>query len=75
MRQPKLTYSSQVLGASNYTYAEAAAIRALSCDVRSYKSVKSILDHGLDKVPLKDEKSPALTLPMHPNIRRSDYYN
>ncbi len=54
---------------------EAAAVRALACDVRSYKSVKSILDSGLDKLPPKAETSQTLTLPFHSNIRGSDYYN
>lgn len=54
---------------------EAAAVRALACDVRSYRSVKSILDSGLDKLPSKAQTSQTLTLPFHSNIRGSDYYN
>ena len=54
---------------------EAAAIRALAAKVKSYKSLKSILDRGLDRIPLMDEEVPNLTLPFHSNIRGSDYYN
>ena len=52
---------------------EAAAIRALSANVTSYKSLKNILDNGLDKV--QDKKITTLTLPVHSNIRGVDYYN
>jgi len=54
---------------------ETAAVRPLSANVTSYKSLKSILDRGLDKVPMKDQRSPALTLPFHSNVRGRDYYN
>jgi len=54
---------------------EAAAVRALACDVKSYKSVKSILDSGLDRVPSGDDEAASLTLPFHSNIRGSEYYS
>ncbi len=53
---------------------ETAALRALSANVTSYKSLKSILDRGLDKVLMKDEKLPALSLASHANVRGRDYY-
>ncbi len=52
---------------------EAAAIRALEANVTSYKSLKNILDNGLDKVRIR--KDTALTLPLHSNIRGSNYYS
>jgi transposase len=52
---------------------EAAAIRALSANVTSYKSLKNILDNGLDKV--QGKATATLTLPLHSNIRGVDYYN
>jgi len=54
---------------------ETAAIRALAANVTSYKSLKSILDCGLDKAPMKDERAPALRLAFHSNVRGRDYYN
>ena len=56
---------------------EAAALRALEIQARNYPSVKSILEKGLDKVPVP--KSPAEPLgraPLdHANIRGSRYYH
>jgi hypothetical protein len=52
---------------------EAAAIRALGAHVTSYKSLKNILDNGLDRVPATRQRT--LTLPLHSNIRGVDYYN
>ena len=53
---------------------EAACKRALAIGGTSYKSVKSILETGLDKKPLPEPRiaSPAI---MHSNIRGSEYYN
>ncbi len=51
---------------------EAAASRALTINSPSYRSVKSILQKGLDKtevVPLDDRVTPH-----HPNIRGAEYY-
>lgn len=52
---------------------EAAALRALEIEARNYPSVKSILEKGLDKVPVRQsaERTPIL----HTNIRGSGYYN
>ena len=51
---------------------EAASARALRCNAISYQSVKSILEKGLDRLPLKE--GPAYTPPEHANIRGADYY-
>jgi transposase len=51
---------------------DAACARALSIGAYSYRSVRSILEKGLDQVPLHTE-SPALSLE-HENIRGGDYY-
>ncbi|NLS29121.1 IS21 family transposase ISPpu7 [Sphingomonas sp. S2M10] len=52
---------------------EAAAVRALEIQARNYPSVKSILEKGLDKVPVSTapEREPIL----HDNIRGSQYYH
>ncbi len=52
---------------------EAAAGRALSCGARSYRSVKSILETGLDSVPLSSV--PAAARPVHGNVRGPGYYS
>ncbi|WP_188773369.1 transposase, partial [Novosphingobium endophyticum] len=52
---------------------EAAALRALEIQARNYPSVKSILEKGLDKVPVP--KSPEREPILHTNIRGSDYYH
>jgi transposase len=52
---------------------EAACQRALTIQSPSYKSVKSILENGLDQKPLPD--SPTNTPPIqHENVRGADYY-
>jgi transposase len=52
---------------------EAAAKRALVSHAYSYKSIKSILENGLDSVPLE---KPAETTPItHANLRGSSYYS
>ncbi len=51
---------------------EAAAQRALSCGARSYRSVRSILETGLDSVPLAPAPAPAA--PAHENVRGPGYY-
>jgi transposase len=53
---------------------EAASARALMLQAHSYKSVASILRHGLDQQPLTpDRVSPPSIL--HPNIRGPHYYH
>jgi transposase len=51
---------------------EAASARALRCNAIGYQSVKSILEKGLDRLPLKE--TPAYTPAQHANIRGADYY-
>ena len=53
---------------------EAACQRALALDACAYRSIESILKHGLDQQPLPPERiSPPL--PKHPNIRGPEYYH
>ena len=54
---------------------EAAAVRALAANVTSYKSLKRILDSGLDRTPTNQDRSLSFALPWHSNIRGSDYYS
>ena len=52
---------------------EAACHRALSSGSVSYRSIKSMLDHGFDRLPLDEQTS--LELPQtHANVRGPDYY-
>lgn len=52
---------------------EAACTRAHTIGALSYRSVKSILEKGLDQVPLEEQTT--LTLPAdHGNVRGPDYY-
>ncbi len=53
---------------------EAACKRALAIGGISYKSVKSILETGLDKKPLPEPRTAAPKI-RHSNIRGSEYYN
>ena len=53
---------------------EAASSRALACRACSYRSVKSILSAGLDRLSDEaDADRPAI--PAHENVRGPDYYN
>lgn len=52
---------------------EAGAQRALACGATSYKSLKSILEKGLDRVPLTNQ-APTPPVENHPNLRGSSYY-
>lgn len=52
---------------------EAACSRALKIDGVSYRSIKSILQHGLDRQPVDEQAT--LDLPQsHENVRGSAYY-
>lgn len=52
---------------------EAASFRALRIGAISFRNVKSILQNGLDRIPLEEES--ALALPLtHENLRGADYY-
>ena len=52
---------------------EAASKRAIACGAVSYRSVRSILSCGLDRIDAGGEKLPPL--PQHGNVRGSGYYN
>jgi transposase len=56
---------------------EAACLRALEVGVRTYGSVKSILDNRLDGQPVQRRHGPedGVLTPAHPNIRGSRYYH
>jgi len=49
----------------------AACARALAAGALSFKSVKAILEKGLDQAELKFEER---TMPAHPNVRGAGYY-
>jgi hypothetical protein len=51
---------------------EAACARALAVRALSYRSVESILRHGLDSQPLRAD--PARTHAPHQNLRGAAYY-
>ena len=54
---------------------EAASQRALVAGARSYKSVQSILERGLDRASLPDTDAAVPTGIAHENIRGPGYYN
>jgi transposase len=55
---------------------EAACARAHRVRARSYRHVESILKNGLDRVDTVDPKQDRqASLPLHENVRGSDYYN
>lgn len=53
---------------------EAACLRALRVGAASYKSIESILKHGLDRQPLPEPASSQLPLE-HDNVRGPKYYH
>jgi len=53
---------------------EAACQRALSLGTHRYKSIESILKHGLDEKPVDREEDASLPQ-QHDNIRGADYYH
>jgi transposase len=53
---------------------EAACARALAARALSYRSVESILSHGLDSQPL-GQRPPAPTHRRHHNLRGPEYYH
>lgn len=56
------------------TRLEAACRRALHIGAASYKSIESILKHGLDRQPLPESKSSAVPID-HDNVRGPEYYH
>lgn len=53
---------------------EAACRRALTIGARSYRSLASMLQHGLDQRPLTDHHTPSLPGD-HDNVRGAGYYH
>ena len=53
---------------------EAACRRALTVRALSYRSVESILKHGLDQKPLPETRSHPVDRRHHENLRGPDYY-
>jgi hypothetical protein len=53
---------------------EAACRRALALNVCSYRSIKSILDSGLDRQPTEPLAVPAVHADVHVNVRGAGYY-
>jgi len=53
---------------------EQAAQRAVTVKAYSYRSMKSILDNGLDRLPISDEQE-VMPIIQHDNIRGMSYYN
>lgn len=53
---------------------EAACLRALQIDARTYRSVKSILDNNLDRQAAA-KRSPEAPAIVHTNIRGPRYYH
>jgi transposase len=57
------------------TRLEAACARAHRAHARSYRHVESILKNGLDRTDDSRKKNPQPRLPLHENLRGSDYYD
>ena len=53
---------------------EAACRRALTLGACSYKSIESILRHGLERKAVPEQQELELSIE-HENIRGSDYYH
>ena len=50
---------------------EQACCRALDLEAYNYRSVKSLLERGLEKMPPDGQK---MIIPLHTNVRGRDYY-
>lgn len=53
---------------------EAACARALTVNACSYRSVKSILEMGLDHQSVEEAKTPEAHIIVHANVRGAAYY-
>jgi transposase len=53
---------------------EAAAARAVAIGATTYRSVQSILQQGLDRIPLPLDAGGSPPTPVHPNVRGPEYY-
>ena len=65
----------QHLGTRYDSRLEAACARALAVGAHSYRSVESILERGLDRLPLPGKSATVLTAGFHENVRGPNYYN
>lgn len=54
---------------------EAASQRALASGAISYRSISSMLKHGIDRRPLPPEQLPTQLQIVHENIRGARYYS
>lgn len=54
---------------------EAACARTLAIRATSYRSVKSILEKGLGRLPLPSAEAPPSPPDVHDNVRGADYYS
>lgn len=54
---------------------EAACKRALAIHSPNYRSLTSILQQGLDRHALPDDEDEQAQLPLHTNVRGSEYYH
>ena len=54
---------------------EAACARAFAAGARSYQSVKTILENGLDRIPMSPQPPRAAGIGDHEHLRGADYYN
>lgn len=54
---------------------DAACRRAFHAGARSYRSVQTILQHGLDRQPLPGDDAPAAAGVTHENVRGPEYYH
>lgn len=54
---------------------DAACARGLSIRSFSYRSIESILQHGLDSQPLQSDTAPSTGQRHHEHVRGGDYYN
>jgi transposase len=54
---------------------EAACARAVAVRARSYRHVESILNSGLDRLPLVSTETTTSTTATHQNVRGRDYYH
>lgn len=54
---------------------EAACARAYAAGARSYQSVKTILENGLDRIPMPSAEPAGVRIPEHEHLRGPDYYN
>jgi transposase len=54
---------------------DAASRRALYAGARSYRPVKTILEHNLEGQPLPESDAPATTGTAHENVRGANYYH